>query len=59
MRLLDDLGAERSRPRRRSLKIIQIEPEQHAVAGRRRGPVDQVRMILFVSGMELQDHAAG
>src|ERR1700741_4311530 len=57
--LLDDFGAQSARPRDGGIEIGDLEPKHHAVSHRRRSGVDEVGMILFIPGVELEHEAAG
>jgi hypothetical protein len=58
MRLQDDLCAQRPRARDGRIEIAYLEPEQDAVPAWRRVSVNQIWVIVFIPGMELEDQFA-
>ncbi len=54
---LDDLGLNRASTFDRGVEVADLEPEQDSMSDRRRVRVDEIRMILLVPRMELQDQA--
>ena len=53
MRLLDDLGAELAGAGDGGFEVVDLEPEEHAVAVPRRLGVDEVGMVLGVPRVQL------
>src|SRR5271155_4552957 len=56
-RFLDDLGFQRASTLNCSVEVVHLEPEQDSMSNRRRVRVDEIRVILLVPCMELQDQA--
>jgi len=54
---LDDLGFQRAGTLDRSVEVLHFEPEQDSMSNRRSVRVDEIRVILLVPRMELQDQA--
>jgi hypothetical protein len=57
VRFLDHLRMQRTRSRDRRIEIVHFKPEQDAMTGRRRVGVDEIRVILLVPSMKLEDHS--
>ena len=57
VRFLDDLGFQRASTFDRSVEVVHLEPEQDSMSDWRRVRVDEIRVILLVPRMELQDQA--
>lgn len=54
VRFFDDLGPQAACSLHRRVKIIDLEPQQDTVSGRRRGCVDQVGVIFLIPSVQLK-----
>ena len=55
---LDNLGFQRASTLDRCVEVVYLEPEQDSMSNWRRVGVDEIRVILFVPRMELEEQLA-